>query len=42
VNDKTHANFCDHFKPRPGAYTPPNTAEVNAAKSALDQLFGKR
>jgi hypothetical protein len=42
VNDKTHANFCDHFKPRPGAYTPPNTAEVEAAKSALDQLFGKR
>ena len=23
VSDKTRANFCDHFKPRPGAYTPP-------------------
>jgi hypothetical protein len=41
VSDKTHANFCDHFKPRPNAYTPPNTAEVDKAKSELDRLFGK-
>ena len=42
VSDKTHANFCDHFKPRPGAYTPPNTAEVDKARSELEKLFGKR
>src|SRR5580693_8284121 len=41
VSDKTHANFCDHFKPRPGAYTAPNTAEVDKAKSELERLFGK-
>jgi hypothetical protein len=42
VSDKEHANFCDHFKPRPGAWTPPNTREVDAARTALDALFGKR
>jgi len=41
VRDKTAANFCDFFKPRPGAYVAPNTAEVNRAKAALDKLFGK-
>ena len=24
VRDKTEANFCDHFKPKVGAYVPPN------------------
>ncbi len=42
VRDKTHANFCDHFKPKVGAYVPPNTAEVDASRSALDALFGKK
>jgi hypothetical protein len=42
VSDKTHANFCDHFKPRAAAYTPPNTAEVEQARSELERLFGKR
>jgi ribosome-binding protein aMBF1 (putative translation factor) len=42
VNDKTHANFCDHFKPRAAAYTPPNTAEVAKAQTELEKLFGKR
>jgi hypothetical protein len=42
VNDKTRANFCDHFKPRAGAWTAPNTAEVDKAKSELEKLFGKR
>ena len=23
LSDKMHANFCDHFKPRPAALTPP-------------------
>jgi hypothetical protein len=42
VSDKTRANFCDHFKPRAGAYVAPNTAEVEKSRAALDQLFGKR
>jgi len=42
VNNKTQANFCDHFKPRPGAYTPPNTGEVDKAKAELERLFGKK
>ena len=41
VRRKTEANFCDHFKPKPGAYTAKNTAEVTRAKSALDDLFRK-
>ena len=41
VNDKTHANFCDHFKPRAAAFTPPNTAEVDKARTELEKLFGK-
>src|SRR6202051_296836 len=41
VNDKTHANFCDHFKPRAAAYTPPNTAEVDKVRTELEKLFGK-
>jgi hypothetical protein len=41
VRDKTAANFCDFFKPRSGAYVAPNTAEVSAAKAALDDLFKK-
>jgi hypothetical protein len=41
VSDKTHANFCDFFKPRPAAYVPPNTAEVDRSRSELEQLFRK-
>ncbi|MBS0379941.1 MAG: hypothetical protein JSS29_15790 [Proteobacteria bacterium] len=41
VRDKEHANFCDHFKPRPKAYTPPDTAAVDKARAELDRLFGK-
>jgi hypothetical protein len=42
VRDKEHANFCDFFKPRAGAYQAPNTAEVAQARSELEKLFGKR
>ena len=42
VSDKIRANFCDHFKPRPGAYTPPNVAAVNQSLSELEKLFGKK
>ncbi len=41
VRDKTSANFCDHFKPRRDAYTPPDTAAMSAAQAALAKLFGK-
>ncbi|HEY1889877.1 MAG TPA: hypothetical protein VGG63_05690 [Steroidobacteraceae bacterium] len=41
VQDKTRANFCDFFKPRPGAYAAPNVAEGERARAALDKLFGK-
>ena len=41
VRNKTSANFCDHFKPRAGAYTAPNTAAISDAQAALAKLFGK-
>ena len=41
VRDKIKANFCDFYKPREGAYTAPNTSEVDKARSELDKLFGK-
>lgn len=41
VREKDRANFCDHFKPRPGAWTAPNTAEVDASRAALESLFGR-
>ena len=40
VRDKERANFCDFFKPRAGAYTAPNTAEVAQARAQLAKLFG--
>ncbi len=42
VQDKTRANFCDFFQPRPAAYIPPNTAEADRARAELEKLFGKR
>jgi hypothetical protein len=41
VRKKDEANFCDHFKPKEGAYVPKNVAEVEKARSALDDLFRK-
>ncbi len=41
VRDKTRANFCDFFEPRPGTYVAPNTAEVDSTRAELDKLFGK-
>jgi hypothetical protein len=40
VKDKERANFCDYFKPIPGAYSAAGTAESAQSKSALDALFG--
>jgi ribosome-binding protein aMBF1 (putative translation factor) len=41
VRKKDEANFCDHFKPKAGAYVAKNDAEVARSKSALDDLFRK-
>ena len=40
VKDKERANFCDYFKPRPGAHVPANVAGSSKARSDLDALFG--
>jgi hypothetical protein len=42
VSDKTRANFCGYYKPRPAAFVSPNSAEIDKAKSELEKLFGKR
>jgi hypothetical protein len=42
VRDKTHANFCDHYKPRSAAYVAPDTSAAERARSELEKLFGKR
>lgn len=39
VKDKERANFCDYFKPRPGAYTAPSDAGAKA-RAELEALFG--
>ena len=41
VSDKEHANFCDHFKPRPKAWTPRDTAAATLARATLEDLFRK-
>ena len=41
VRDKDRANFCDHYKPRAGAYQPGSTAAADKARSDLEKLFGK-
>lgn len=40
VKNKERANFCDYFKPRPGAYRPRNVGAVDAARSQLEAVFG--
>ena len=42
VRDKQGANFCDFFRPRPGAYQPPDRTAVDSARAELERLFGKR
>ena len=41
VSDKQRANFCDHFRPRPGAWTPPSST-ADQARAELACLFGKK
>ena len=40
VKDKERANYCDYFKPRPGAYSNVGLSAAAQAKSDLDALFG--
>jgi hypothetical protein len=39
VKDKTRANFCDYFRPRPHAFTAAGDAAAQA-RSQLESLFG--
>jgi hypothetical protein len=41
VRKKDEANFCDHFKPKAGAYVATDPTEAIRAKTALDDLFKK-
>lgn len=38
VKDKTRANFCDYFTPRPGAFAP-QAAATGEARARLEALF---
>ncbi len=40
VRDETRANFCDYFKPNPGAFQAPAAGRTTAAKARVDELFG--
>jgi hypothetical protein len=40
VTEKTRANFCDYFQPRPAAYLPPDVAAARQARAQLKALFG--
>lgn len=40
VGDKDRANFCDYYKPTPGAHRPRGDATGLAARGQLEALFG--
>ena len=40
VTEKERANFCDWFKPSADAFDPKRRADADAARNALDELFG--
>lgn len=40
VVDKTVANFCTYFRPRPDAHQPPPARKTDEAAAALGALFG--
>jgi hypothetical protein len=40
VTEKERPNFCDWFVPRDYAFDPDRRSESDAAKAALDALFG--
>lgn len=39
VQDKTRANFCGYFEPRPNAYTPAATGAADTGRAGLEALF---
>jgi hypothetical protein len=41
VVDKAHANFCDWFRPRADAASPPAADPAAAARADLERLFRK-
>ena len=41
VLDKEKANFCDYFKPRPGAFQKRDDQESAQARARLADLFGE-
>jgi hypothetical protein len=40
VKDKERANFCDYFKPKPGAYSAGDVGAASKAQADLHALFG--
>ena len=42
VSDKTRANFCDFFAPRPGAYLAPDISAAERSRLELEKLFGNK
>jgi ribosome-binding protein aMBF1 (putative translation factor) len=42
VSDKTRANFCDFFAPRPGAYVAADSSAAERARRELENLFGRK
>lgn len=40
VKDKDRPNFCDWFKPSDNAFDPDRKSKEDAARNALDALFG--
>ena len=42
VRDKERANFCDYFRPRPGAFSGQQQTDADRARSELEKLFGKK
>jgi len=41
VLEKDKANFCDFFKPRPGAYQQKDDSQALEARARLAELFGE-
>jgi len=40
VKEKQRANFCDYFRPRPGAFNPAGNGQAKVANNELNALFG--
>lgn len=42
VRDKERPNFCDYYRPRPGAFDPARAEVEKQALAQLDSLFGPK